>query len=77
MRVRVITQIARTLIGLSGISRVEIRVEGKPWDLWTIEGQIIRTKTDYDRLRGWTRICGGRNSEERNLGLSRCFSALP
>jgi len=77
MRVRVITQIARTLIGLSGIASVEIRVEGKPWDLWTMDGRIVRAETDYDRLRGWTGICGGRNSEERKLGLSRCFSALP
>ena len=77
MRVRVITQIARTLIGLSGIAGVKIRVEGKPWDLWTMDGRIVRAETDYDRLREWTGICGGRNSEERKLGWSRCFSALP
>ena len=77
MRVRVITQIARTLIGLSGIASVEIRVDGKPWDLWTMDGRIVRTETDYDRLRGWMLICGGRSPEERSLGLSRCFSALP
>ena len=76
-RVRVITQIARTLIGLSGIAGVQVRVDGKPWDLWTMDGRIVQTKTDYDRLRGWTRICGGRNADERKLGLSRCFSALP
>jgi hypothetical protein len=47
------------------------------WDLWTIDGRIVRAETDYERLRGWTDICGGRNSEERKLGLSRCFSASP
>jgi spore germination protein GerM len=30
MRVRVITQIARTLIGLSGIAGIEVKVDGKP-----------------------------------------------
>lgn len=77
MRLRVITQIARTLIGVSGIEHVELRVDGKPWDLWTMDGRILRTATDYDRLSGWTRVCGGRSAEERELRLSRCFSALP
>ena len=75
-RVRVITQIARTLIGVSGIERVEIRADSNPWDLWTMDGRIVRAQTDYDRLRGW-RICGGRSAEERRLNVSRCFSALP
>jgi len=59
MRVRVITQIARTLIGLSDVTSVEIRVDEESWDLWTMNGRIARTKTDYGRLRGWTRICWG------------------
>jgi spore germination protein GerM len=77
MRVRVITQVARTLIGLSGITSVEIKVDGKPWDLWTMNGGIARMETNYERLRGWTLICGVRSSAERKLGLNRCFSALP
>lgn len=77
MRLRVITQIARTLIGVSGIERVELRVDGTPWDLWTMDDRIVRTATDYDRLSGWTRVCGTRSTEERRLRLSRCFSALP
>jgi hypothetical protein len=77
MRVRVITQVARTLIGVSGIARVEVRLRGRPWDLWTMAGDIVRAQTDYDRLRGWTRICGGRSPEERCRGFSRCFAALP
>lgn len=77
MRLRVITQIARTLIGVSGIERVELRVDDRPWDLWMMDGRITRTATDYDRLSGWTRVCGSRSAEERRLRLSRCFSALP
>jgi len=77
MRLRVVTQLARTLIGLSGIERVEVRVDGRPWDLWTMDGRILRTATGYERLRGWTRACGERSAEERELHLSRCFSALP
>lgn len=77
MRLRVITQVARTLIGVSGIERVELRVDGRPWDLWTMDGGIARTATDYDRLAGWARVCGDRSEEERELRLSRCFSAVP
>ncbi len=76
-RVRVITQIARTLIGLSGIASVKIRAEGNTWDLWAMNGRIVDTETDYERLRAWILICGGRSPTERKLGLSRCFSALP
>jgi spore germination protein GerM len=43
MRVRVITQIARTLIGFTS---VEIRVDEEPWDLWTMDGRIAGTKTN-------------------------------
>lgn len=77
MRLRVITQVARTLIGVYGIERVELRVDGKPWDVWTMDGRILQTATDYNRLAGWTLVCGDRSVEERELGLSRCFSALP
>lgn len=77
MRVRVITQIARTLIGVSGIVGVKIRAGGSPWDLWRMDGGIVDRETNYDTLRSWTVICGGRSSAERKLGLSRCFSALP
>ncbi len=77
MRLRVITEIARTLIGVSGVERVELRVDGEPWDLWTMDGRILLRATDYKRLNGWTRVCGGRSAEERRLNVSRCFSALP
>jgi hypothetical protein len=77
MRVRILTQLARTLIGTSGIERIQLRVGGTPWDLWTMDGGIARTTTDYGRLLGWTRICGDRSPAERERGLTRCFSAVP
>jgi len=78
MRVRALTQIARTLIGLSDIARVWVRVDSRPWDLPRINGRLGDAPTDYQRLRGWWRICAGqRTRNERAAGLSRCFSALP
>lgn len=77
-RIRVITQVARTLIGLSGIERVRLRVRGQPWDQPTHRGGIVDAPTGYERLLGWSRVCAGqRTVEERALGLDRCFSALP
>lgn len=77
-RIRVITQIARTLIGLSGIERIRLRVQRRPWDQPTHEGRIVDAPTGYSRLLGWSRVCAGqRTAEERALGLDRCFSALP
>lgn len=78
MRVRALTQIARTLIGLSDIARVRVRVDSQPWDLPRIDGRLGGAPTDYQRLRGWWRICAGqRTPTERAAGLSRCFAALP
>jgi spore germination protein GerM len=72
-RVRVITQVARSLIGLSGIDRVRIRADGKPWGLWTFEGDVTDRAYGYAELAGWTGICVGaeENTEED------CFAALP
>jgi sporulation and spore germination protein len=78
MRVRALTQIARTLIGLSGIGRVWVRVDSRPWDLPRIDGRLGDGPTHYQRLRGWSRICAGqRTLNERAAGLGRCFAALP
>lgn len=78
LRVRVLTQVARTLIGLSDIARVWMRVDGRPWDLPRMDGRLGDGPTDYDRLRGWWRICSAeRTASERAAALSRCFSALP
>lgn len=78
MRVRALTQIARTLIGLSDIARVWVRVDGHPWDLPRMDGQLGDAPTDYRRLRGWSRICAGQRTRAERAGdLSRCFAALP
>ena len=62
------TQIARTLIGLSGIERVRLRADGKPWPFYSMTGEVIDRPIDYDTLLGWWRIGGaGRHS----------FSAVP
>jgi spore germination protein GerM len=67
-RVRVITQITRSLVGLSGIERVSLRNNGKPWGLWRMSGGVADVAYGYENLLGFTRICGGRGG---------CFSALP
>ena len=77
-QIRVLTQIARTLIGLSDVARVWVRVNGRPWDLPRMDGRRGASPTDYDRLRGWSRICAGqRTPSEQAARLSRCFAALP
>ncbi len=52
-RVRVITQIARTLLGLSGIEGVRLRNDGEPWGLWLLSGGVadyLWDNTDLDDL---------------------------
>jgi spore germination protein GerM len=68
---RTATQLARTLIGLSGIERVVLRAGGRPWPFVDHSGRIIDLPVDYRRMLGWTRVCP-------LLGEpSGCFSALP
>ena len=57
-RVRVITQIARSLIGLSGIERVRLRNEGQPWGLWLMSGGVADTAYGYRELLGLTGVGG-------------------
>jgi spore germination protein GerM len=65
------TQIARTLIGLSGIERVVLRAGGRPWPFVDHSGRVLDLPVDYRRMLGWTRVCP-------LLGEpSGCFSALP
>lgn len=66
-RVRVITQVVRSLVGLSGIERVRLRNDGKPWGLWRMSGGVADVAYGYDNLLGFTLVggVGGR------------FSALP
>lgn len=68
---RAATQIARTLIGHSGIERVVLRADGKPWPFVDHAGRVLDRPVDYRRLLGWTRVC------PLLEGRSGCFSALP
>lgn len=66
-RVRVITQIARSLIGLSGIQQVRLRSDGKPWGLWLMSGGTADIAYGYRELFGFTGVGGAGGS----------FAALP
>ena len=67
-RVRIITQLTRSLVGLSGIERVWLRNNGKPWGLYLMNGGVADRAHDYGELLGFTRVCGSPGG---------CFSALP
>lgn len=75
LKVRVMTQVARTLIGLSDIDRVRLRVDGCAWGLWDMKGNIRDDPIDYDRLRGFLHICAAKPGTEAVPG--DCFTALP
>jgi hypothetical protein len=75
LKVRVMTQVARTLIGLSDIERVWLRADGRAWGLWDLEGNIRDDPIDYDRLRGFFHICAAKPGTEAVPG--DCFTALP
>jgi spore germination protein GerM len=73
-RVRVITQIARTLIGLSGIEGVRLRNEGEPWGLASMDGRVLDRSYDYDYLVG-LEVCAPAPGTEAVRG--DCFRAVP
>jgi hypothetical protein len=50
---RIITQIARTLIGVSGIERVWLETNGEPWGLTLRDGGVDAGPFDYGDLAGW------------------------
>ena len=52
-QLRIITQIARTLISVSGIARVWLLNEGRPWGLTLRNGRIVNGAFDYGDLVGW------------------------
>jgi spore germination protein GerM len=75
LKVRVLTQVARTLIGLNDIARVRLRGDGRPWGLWDLEGNVRDDAIDYERLRGFFHICAAAPGTE---AVPRdCFTALP
>lgn len=74
-RARVITQITRSLVGLSGIEQVWLREDGQPWGLWRMDGGVRDVPYGYDDLLGYFRICASKPGTEAVEG--DCFSALP
>jgi spore germination protein GerM len=51
-KTRIITQIARTLIGVSGIERIWLEVDGHPWGLGLMDGGVDAGPWSYDDLTG-------------------------
>ncbi len=74
-KARVMTQVARTLIGLNDIERVRLRVDGRAWALWDLQGNVRDDPIDYERLRGFFHICTAARGTEAMPG--DCFTALP
>jgi spore germination protein GerM len=50
---RIITQIARTLIGVSGIERIWLEANGEPWGLTLMDGSVYSGPWGYEELTGW------------------------
>jgi spore germination protein GerM len=51
-KTRIITQIARTLIGVSGIERIWLQADGQPWGLGLTDGDVYAGPWSYDELVG-------------------------
>jgi Sporulation and spore germination len=73
-RVRINTQVARTVIGSGGIRRIWLRSSGGPWGLWLMGGGIDDRAIDYDTLHGYN-VCAAKPGTEAVPG--DCFAALP
>lgn len=71
---RIVAQIARTLIGVSGIERVWLRDEGEPWGLLTRDGEVRSGPWGYEQLTGFDigSACPGTETVVCNR-----FAALP
>jgi hypothetical protein len=50
---RIITQIARTLIGVSGIERIWLEADGQPWGFTLRDGSVEAGPFDYGDLPSW------------------------
>jgi hypothetical protein len=51
-KARIITQMARTVIGVSGIERIWLRDGGRPWGLGLRDGRVYAGPWGYDQLVG-------------------------
>jgi spore germination protein GerM len=54
-RARIITQIVRTLVGISygSVDRVWLLEDGEPWGMYLMDGGVDNGPFDYDTLRGF------------------------
>jgi spore germination protein GerM len=52
-KVRIITQIARTVIGVSGIERIWLESSGQPWGMPLMDGGTYSGPWGHDELVGW------------------------
>jgi hypothetical protein len=71
---RIITQIARTAIGVSGIERIWLEANGRPWGLTLRDGTIYAGPWSYRELVGWDIGAGCPGTETVECGH---FDALP
>ncbi len=51
-KARIITQMTRTVIGVSGIERIWLRDGGRPWGLGLRDGRVYAGPWGYDQLVG-------------------------
>lgn len=51
-KTRIITQIARTLIGVAGIERIWLQADGQPWGVGLMDGGVYAGPWSYDELVG-------------------------
>jgi spore germination protein GerM len=72
VRLRVITQVARSLIGVSGIERAWLRSNGKPWGLWSMSGGIFDQAWSNENLG--VNVCVGKPGTETIVAA--CFTPL-
>jgi hypothetical protein len=73
-KVRIITQVARTVIGVSDVHRAWPRSDGEPWDLWRHDGTVVDRAIDYGVFVGWD-VCEAKPGTEDEPG--ECFTAVP
>jgi Sporulation and spore germination len=71
---RIIAQIARTLIGVSGIERIWLEANGQPWGLTLMDRSVYSGPWGYEELTGWHigACCPGTETVECDH-----FDALP
>jgi hypothetical protein len=74
-RVRVITEVTRTLVGVSGLQRAWLHDGGYPWGLRDTHGGMPDRPHDYGEILGFYRVCSSKPGTETVEG--DCFTALP